>query len=273
MHSRPLTLLVFSLLILRANAAPDGWHNIEISATPGPYTTAQWKADWPGCEYEDGISEGRLSTTLIDGSAWLRIAYAAGKIGPDGGGCGWRWPYTAKLALSGELRYSVIFDKDFEFVRGGKMPGLCGGPKTITGGDAVNGHEGWSARVMWRKDGRGQAYVYHMNQPRKYGDEFDFPADFRFTLGQPIDIRMRVTMNTLGQRDGKLRVWVTLPSSAERLLVDRPNMQWRAAPQIGVDSLLFNTFHGGSDDTWAPQQECHAMFGAFAWKTGDTQKE
>ena len=164
-------------------------------------------------------------------------------------------------------RYLVRFEKDFDFVKGGKLPGLCGGPKTITGGDKVTGEEGWSARIMWRKEGRGQAYVYHMNQPSKYGDEFDFPEAFRFTPGQTMQLRIRVTMNTVGKRDGTLQVWVKPADDAkETLVVDMTDMQWRSVASIGADSILFNTFHGGGDKSWAPTRDCHARFGSFEWR-------
>jgi hypothetical protein len=116
---------------------------------------------------------------------------------------------------------------------------------------------------MWRKDGSGQAYVYHMHQPEKYGDEFDFPKEngFRFQPGIPATIRLRVAMNTPGRRDGSLSVWVN-----GDLLVDRSDMEWRAVPEIGVDSLLFNTFHGGTGPQWAPARDCHARFANFQWR-------
>jgi hypothetical protein len=162
------------------------------------------------------------------------------------------------------VTYTVTFEPDFDFVKGGKLPGLCGGPKTITGGDAVTGKEGWSARIMWRKDGRGQAYVYHMNQPSKYGDEFDFPADFQFVKGKPYQFQIAVRMNKMGKRDGKLTVTL-LEKGKPRVLVAKEDMQWRAAREVGVDSILFNTFHGGNDSSWGPSKDCHAVFESFRW--------
>jgi hypothetical protein len=108
--------------------------------------------------------------------------------------------------------------------------------------------------------GRGQAYVYHPNMASKYGDEFDFPADFRFGTGLPVEVRIAVVMNTGGQRDGSLRIWVTLPQQGERLMVERTDMEWTKDAAIGVDSILFNTFHGGSDESWAPAKACSARF-------------
>lgn len=41
------------------------------------------------------------------------------------------------------------FGKGFDWVRGGKLPGLCGAD-CITGCKDVTGLDGWSARQMWR---------------------------------------------------------------------------------------------------------------------------
>ena len=113
---------------------------------------------------------------------------------------------------------------------------------------------------LWRRDGRGEAYVYHMDQPDKYGHSFPFPDDFRFPAGQPVRVRLAVAMNDPGVKNGALRVWVTLPGAPERLVVERADLRWRAADSFGVDGLYFETFHGGGDRSWAPSGPCWAEF-------------
>ncbi|CAN0341757.1 unnamed protein product [Ectocarpus sp. 4 AP-2014] len=41
-------------------------------------------------------------------------------------------------------------------------------------------------------------------------------------------------------------------------------MEWRSVPEIQVDSVLFESFYGGGDKTWAPVQECWTEFGFVA---------
>ena len=254
-----------------ATAVENGWVQVRITGAEGVYSVSRWKADWAGCGYEDGVSEGHVTMDRAAGREWLRVKYPRGSHGGPEGGAGWRYPMAGvpKDNLEAEVSYRLMFEEGFAFVKGGKLPGLCGGKKTITGGDPVNGKEGWSARVMWRKDGRGQAYVYHMNQPGKYGDEFDFPADFRFLPGVEYAIRLRVIMNDPGRRNGVLKVYAGPVSGGEpALLVDKADMEWRAIREVGVDSILFNTFHGGSDATWAPDRDCYSRFGSFEWRIG-----
>jgi hypothetical protein len=235
--------------------------NVLLSGMPGPYSVAQWKTDWPGCTFEDGVKEGRFSLVKSEGMNWLRALYPKGAVGPNEGGGGWRMPFASREEA--ELRYTIRFEEGFDFKKGGKLPGLCGGPKTITGGDAVSGKDGFSVRLMWRKEGRGQAYVYHMDQPSKYGDEFDFPGTFRFPVGVPVTIRLQVRLNTPSKKDGTIRIWTTLLDGAEQLQLEKTGLRFRQVDDYGIDSLLFNTFHGGSDESWGPTKDVAADFARF----------
>lgn len=249
-----MRLLFFAFLVLcHFAAAAELPLSIAISGEAGPYTKERWKADWPGCAFEGGIKEGRVVVTESDSHKWLRVNFAVGQIGPEEGGAGWRMPFGKHEAA--EMSYTLRFSKDFDFVKGGKLPGLCGGPENVSGGRPANGKNGFSARLMWRRDGRGEAYVYHKNQKGDYGDSFAFPSDFRFPTDAPVKVRIAVTMNSIGKRDGTLRVWID-----EKLLVERTDMEWRSVDTFGVDGLYFETFHGGGDKTWAPTKPCWAEF-------------
>jgi hypothetical protein len=232
---------------------------VRLSGEPGPYTLERWKRDWPGCEFQDGIKEGHASVVRRGEDNWLRVTYAVGGIGPEKGGVGWRFPIGWNE--SAELRYTVRFSKDFDWVKGGKLPGLCGGPENVSGGRPADGTNGFSARLMWRKDGRGEAYVYHKHQPERYGESFSFPQDFRFPTEKDVHVRLAVAMNSVGKRDGSVRVWIAIGEAKEQLMVERADMEWRTAETFPVDSLYFETFHGGSDESWAPTRECWAEFG------------
>ncbi len=234
---------------------------IGLSGAAGVYTLPQWKRDWPACVFEDGVSEKRFELADKEGRIWLRASYPQGAVGPDQGGGAWRMPFAARDKA--ELRYTLLFEEGFDFNKGGKLPGLCGGPKTITGGDAVSGEEGFSVRLMWRREGRGQAYVYHMDQSSKYGDEFDFPESFHFPIGQPVALRMEVRINEPGKKDGLIRIWTTLSGAVESLQVEKTGLRFRKTADYAIDGLLFNTFHGGNDRTWGPARSVSALFGSF----------
>ncbi len=233
---------------------------IKPHAAPGPCSVKQWKVDWPGCEWEDGVKEGNLAIAERDGQNIFRVNYQPGQIGPEKGGVGWRYPIG--MSKEAQLTYTVRFSPNFDWVKGGKLPGLCGGPSNTSGGRPADGTNGFSARLMWRADGRAEAYVYHKNQKTNYGDSFAFPADFRFPTDTKVTVRLRVAMNDPGQTNGKLDVWVTLPDQPEHLMVSRSDMEWRTVPTFGVDAIYFESFHGGGDPSWAPRRPCWAEFGA-----------
>jgi hypothetical protein len=258
-----LPLLLPLLCLLAAGAAPAfGGPEVRIqpSGPVGVYAVERWKTDWPGCEWQDGVTAGRVSVGARGAARVFRVDYATGQIGPEKGGVGWRFPFARCEAA--ELVYTLRFSPDFDWVKGGKLPGLCGGPENVSGGKPANGANGFSARLMWRADGRGEAYVYHKNQRTNYGDSFPFPAEFRFPTDTEVRLRLRVQMNTPGARNGILQVWMAIsPPAAEELVVDRHDLEWRTAETFGVDGLYFDSFHGGGDATWAPTRPCWAEFG------------
>ena len=89
---RSLRRCLIALAALAASSLHGADKDIVIKpAGPlGPYSIAQWKQDWPGCEWEDGVKEGHLSLVEREGKNALRVDYAMGQIGPEKGGCGWR---------------------------------------------------------------------------------------------------------------------------------------------------------------------------------------
>lgn len=246
-------VLLTTIALPLAVTAADFPLDVIIAGDAGPYTKQRWKSDWPGCQFEGGVQAGRIEVVKQKAMNWLRVNFAVGEIGPENGGAGWRMPLGRHEAA--ELSYTLRFSKDFDFVKGGKLPGLCGGPKNVSGGRPADGVNGFSARLMWRRDGRGEAYVYHKHQKDRYGDSFAFPADFRFPTGVPVKVRLAVSMNSPGKCDGTLRVWVD-----GKPVVEQRDMEWRTQATFGVDGFYFETFHGGGDVSWAPTRRCWVEF-------------
>ncbi|KAF9520314.1 polysaccharide lyase family 14 protein [Hydnum rufescens UP504] len=57
------------------------------------------------------------------------------------------------------LSYEVAFDTNFDWVKGGKLPGLRGGSLSDCSG-GVYSSSCFSMRLMWRAEGAGEAYAY-----------------------------------------------------------------------------------------------------------------
>ena len=71
----------------------------------------------------------------------IRILYPRGWINPgntpQGGAEFYAHPLDLRNVNNATLEYSVYFPEDFDFVKGGKLPGLYGGHKGCSGGNAA----------------------------------------------------------------------------------------------------------------------------------------
>lgn len=91
----------------------------------------------------------------------LQVQYPAGSFQDNNNGGAQfyaMWNSSGSPFQSMLVTYEVAFDTDFDWVKGGKLPGLRGGPdpNNCSGGNQANGTNCFSSRVMWRKDGNGE---------------------------------------------------------------------------------------------------------------------
>jgi len=95
---------------------------------------------------------------ILPSTNLLQLLFPAGSINPgtkpQGGAEFYTSPIDIASARNVTLQYSVFFPLGFDFVLGGKMPGLYGGH---TGGDPAM--DCFSTRFMWREDGIGELYL------------------------------------------------------------------------------------------------------------------
>lgn len=89
----------------------------------------------------------------------LQVTYAKGGFSSSGSGTQFYslWNSTGDPFRTMLLTYEVAFDSTFDWVKGGKLPGLRGGPDadSCDGGSASDG-TCFSTRIMWRKSGAGE---------------------------------------------------------------------------------------------------------------------
>ena len=188
----------------------------------------------------------------------LEVTYPKGSIDPATttapvGGAGFLYPLSTPL-FSGCLTYEVGFDKGFDFVKGGKLPGLYGGNAPSGGADTSMG---FSTRYMWRTSGAGEVYAYVPEKSGQYGESIS-PGACTFVPGQWQRLEQEVIVNHLGQKDGVLRVWVD-----GRLVVNRTDILYRVSNSVLVAGLMFSTFFGGHDLSWASPLRQIAFFRDF----------
>lgn len=153
------------------------------------------------------------------------------------------------------LRYWLFFPPGFDFVKGGKLPGLFGGTKT-SGGKIPNGANGFSTRYMWRADGDGEVYAY-LPSSQDHGTSLG-RGDWRFPTGRWTCMVQHVHLNTPIQSDGLVEVW-----QDDRKVSTDTGLIFRTAPDLQIEGLFFSTFFGGGDATWATPRDQVARFGGF----------
>jgi hypothetical protein len=223
----------------------------------GVYTEATLKADWASPSWNDGVDEGRVSifqgAEASEGRS-LRVVYPKGSVGPGPGGAQWYLLLSQKYEEL-YLAYRVRFGSSFDFVKGGKLPGLVGtvGGKAPTGGNPADGTNGFSARGMWRSGGAAVQYVYYWDQKSNYGDDLAWNAGGAksFVPGQWHTVEHRVKLNTEGQANGIIEAWLDGVQ-----VLSREDLRIRKdAAAFGIDALYFSTFFGGNDASWAPTKD------------------
>ncbi|WP_244612985.1 polysaccharide lyase [Modicisalibacter radicis] len=194
------------------------------------------------------------------GEPAFRVTYPEGTSAPsdtEEGGAGF---YAKFDRLHGAeracLKYQVRFEEGFEFVKGGKLPGLYGG-NAPSGGDEVSGKDGFSMRFMWRKEGQGELYEYVANKDSDYGDSVG-RGKWTFPTGEWITLEQEIILNDPERDNGIARVWI----DGEPIL-EQHGIVYRTTDDLSVDGVMFSTFFGGHGEDWRTPRDQVADFGAF----------
>ncbi|CDO69248.1 Polysaccharide Lyase Family 14 protein [Trametes cinnabarina] len=214
------------------------------------------------------------STTNSTGPV-LQVTYPAGQFGSETSGLQLYslWNTSDNSGFQSMLvTYEVAFDSDFNFVKGGKLPGLRGGPDPdgCSGGSAANGSNCFSTRLMWRKEAAGEVYAYIptpnnmcSNSNFKCNDDgFGTSIDrgsFSFAAGQWNRVSLIVRLNQpLTTANGEVVLYYNNVKA-----LDEQILQYRSSSDITIGGLWLSTFFGGGDSSWAPSSDVHAYFRNF----------
>ncbi len=188
-----------------------------------------------------------------DKSPVLAFALPKGSINPGNreaprGGAGFYWmPELPEGVSSACLSYGVWFPPDFDFVKGGKLPGLFGGDGP-SGGRKVTGENGFSMRFMWRAQGAGEVYAYIVGNHGR-GISLERGA-FSFPRGQWLELAQEVILNRPGREDGVVRVWAN-----GRLVIERTGLVYRKVPDMTIKGVMAHVFFGGKKPSWAARAD------------------
>nr|CAA6802828.1 MAG: Unknown protein [uncultured Thiotrichaceae bacterium] len=231
---------------------------------PGHYNEVDYLRDWNCPDWEMGLKKSRIVSgkEARDGKQSLRLNLPKYRSGcANDLGC-YNWKPDLGVGLDSiYYSYWVKFPKSFDFVLGGKMPGI-GSDKDGTGGGKPTGTDGFSVRAMWDSHGKMGQYVYHVDQPKHFGDyvEWDMPL---IEKGKWYHIKTFVRLNTPGQRNGMIRTWVN-----NKQVLNRADMRFRNIKELKIQRFLFSVFFGGGGAEWAPKQDMILYMDDFVISAG-----
>jgi hypothetical protein len=153
------------------------------------------------------------------------------------------------------LGYYVRFPVGFDFVKGGKLPGLFGG--TVTSGQHIpDGTDGFSTRFMWRAGGVGEVYAY-LPSSVVHGTSIG-RGSWTFPTGRWTKVEQEVRLNDPAGSDGEIAVWID-----GKMVLDVAGLRFRTVSGLALDGVFFSTFFGGDDPHWATPVDQYVDFGGF----------
>jgi hypothetical protein len=181
----------------------------------------------------------------VNHSNAIRVAYRGNSRGSERVIVNYKLPPSLYYTLS----FDVNFCSEFDFRKGGKLHGL-GPARPVAGGNRISPSR-WSARAMFRRDGGLQTYIYSQNMKGRYGDVV-IAKNFRFERGHYYALSLQVVLNNpASESNGYMRIYVD-----GALVAEHRGIKFRSAETLDshINTLMFNTFHGGHSPDWAPRQ-------------------
>ncbi|KAA1477666.1 hypothetical protein DENSPDRAFT_844847 [Dentipellis sp. KUC8613] len=189
---------------------------------------------------------------------------------------------TAKEVTFG---YAIMFENDFEWKKGGKIPGLYGGDNDEVAASCSGGRRDarcFSTRMMWREDGAGELYTYlpPSDQPQfaankvqcnvapksecnpEYGSSVG-RGSFTFKAGEWNYVAQRVLLNDVDkgqpQANGEMQLWFNGESviNVDKVII-------RANEAGAVRGIQMQTFFGGHTSDYASPKDQETYFTDFS---------
>ncbi|EIM80912.1 uncharacterized protein STEHIDRAFT_87240 [Stereum hirsutum FP-91666 SS1] len=224
---------------------------------------------------------------ILPEEAWEAF-YPAGSINPGGeikGGFGFYMkgpkPFEQTLerkdAVEVVCGYEVMFEEGFEWVKGGKLPGVYGGigdsAYGCTGGRKEQRCNCFNLRIMWRANGEAELYAYLPLLPSNTRALLSVPdshenSDYGFSVGRGawrfesgkwFAVATRVKLNEVGREDGELDVFVD-----GHCVISVRALVFRQDAQSKMKGMHFQTFFGGHTPDWASPKDQRAWFASVS---------
>ncbi|KAI7820818.1 hypothetical protein BC939DRAFT_399114 [Gamsiella multidivaricata] len=228
--------------------------------------------------FEQATAQGPTGTSGNNGTSGLvmKLNYPKGSYAPAygpvvGGAQFYANPFGDSTPFSKMMiSYDVGFPVGFNWVLGGKLPGVYGGTPYdgCSGGIQSNGDNCLSMRMMWRQNGIGEVYAYVPGNQKsaicrsanvlcndQYGKSLGRGLIY-FQSGKWTRLDMIMELNEpAGNSNGTLQVYIN-----GNQVIDMHDIPYRSSGMVGFQGLMFSTFFGGSEPEYATPVDTSIYF-------------
>ena len=193
--------------------------------------------------------------------AVIEVDLPKGSLGPKStqtrGGVAFQWrPNRLDGAASACLTYSVWVPYDFDFKRGGTLPGLYG-----AGDGGRDDKPVFSARFMWREGGKSEVLATLPLNGESRTQTID-PESFKLQAGKWTRLEQELVLNMPGRKDGALRVWVDGVQ-----VIDKSQIMLRENDQVVFAGVQADAHYGGLDSSFASPKDTKIRISPFEVRT------
>jgi len=222
--------------------------------------------------------------TGVPKTAWEAF-YPQGSVNPSGeipGGFGFYLAgpsaFAKRLEIASEAMFSyrMMLQEDWEWVKGGKLPGIFGGVGNLayecTGGRQDKRCQCFDLRVMWRTGSVGEMYAYlpltsdNATQLSAVPPRSVVNNDYGFSVGRGafhldcalgnwVSIAFRIKLNDVGSENGELEIRIDGNS-----VIKVDGLTIRTTENGKIKGMHFQTFFGGHGKDWASPKDQRAWF-------------
>ncbi len=219
-----------------------------------PMTPAELQARVGGREF--GVLQNASVIPVANAPAPLameiKLPKGRGSVFNDpakAGGVSFRWdPRGMGGADRACLSYHVMVPENFDFGSAGVLPGLYGGGAKFDAKSAADGINGFATRVAWSANGVGKINLQVPGDDANGLSKLVSFTNFSIAKGKWVAIEQEIALNTPGQPDGLMRLWVD-----GELMLEMVDVLWRKDARLTLSGVLSDISYGSVDsDASAP---------------------